>query len=128
MDLARETVSSFESNSPFKMGTAESIDYHTDNNSILNKISTFSPLWKFKYKQKEYILKKPLKISVYFEDKYWFVENETLVLISNGNTKDEAINDFYCQVIHFYNYYNKLSRDMVTGDAIRLKKEFEKLF
>ncbi len=76
-------------------------------------------------KTKQYKLTNPIEVCIYSEDKLFFAENKTLVVIGTGTSINKAINDFYRQLNHFYSYYKKLSWDRVTGDAVRLKKLYE---
>lgn len=122
-DIGRETVSAFSPSSSFPIGTAQ--ERMPDNEFKNRRIySQNSPLWSIpKYK-----VSKPIKVHIYFEDNLFFAENETLVVVGTGNSINEAMDDFCRHIIHFYHYYKRLSRDKVTGDAIRLKKLYETLF
>lgn len=124
-DVGRETVSAFSSSSSssFPMGTAQ--ERMPDNEFKNRRIySQNSPLWSIS----KYKVSKPIKVHIYFEDNLFFAENETLVVVGTGNSIDEAMDDFCRHIIHFYHYYKRLSRDKITGDAIRLKKLYETLF
>ena len=70
----------------------------------------------------------PIKVRIYSEDNLFFAENETLVIIGTGSSAMAAMDDFCRHIIHFYNYYKKLSWDKVTGDAVRLKNLYKTLF
>lgn len=79
-------------------------------------------------KTKVHKLSKPIKIKIYQEGGFWFVENETLAIAGTGDSREEAMDAFYSYIIHFHNYYKNLPANKVTGDAVRLKKIFEILF
>lgn len=79
-------------------------------------------------KIRKYTLTEPLRITIYTEDNLFYAENESLIVVGTGNSISEAIDNLFKQIIHFYKYYNNLSWEKVTGDAIRLKKIYEKLF
>lgn len=73
-------------------------------------------------KRIKYRLARPLDILVYSDSDLCFVENKNLALIGTGNSFSAAFEDFCRYVIHFYNYYNMIAFNKITGDAIRLKK------
>lgn len=121
-DVARDAVTAFDSTCVFSAGTAqESIPSFTGQN-------LFAPLWGVATKKKKYSVSKPIKVHIYSEDDTFFAENETLVVVGTGSSQNEAIDDLGRHIIHFYQYYRKLSWDKVTGDAVRLKKVYETLF
>ncbi|MBI5233527.1 MAG: hypothetical protein HY880_04160 [Deltaproteobacteria bacterium] len=124
IDVEREAVPAFSPISPFPPGTAqERMPYKefTGNNLI-------APLWTIPARGKQYRSTKPIKVHIYFENNIFFAENETLVVVGTGESMPEAITDLSKHIIHFYNYYKKLSSDKITGDAIRLKHVYETLF
>lgn len=87
-----------------------------------------APLWSIPTRTGRYKVSKPIKVNIYIEDTLFFAENETLVVIGTGASITDAVDELCKQIIHFYKYYNKLSWDKVTGDAIRLKGLYETLF
>jgi len=127
MDVDRETVSADAPFSPFSIETAKE---RMPDKEFRNRIahSQISPLWTITTPKKIYKVSIPIKVRVYSEDNLFFAENETLVVIGTGNSIDEAIDDFCKHIVHFYHYYKRLSRDEVTGDAVRLKNLYDTLF
>ncbi len=127
-DIERETVSAFSSSSSssFSIGTAQE---RMPDNEFKNRViySQNSPLWNITTQTEKYKVSKPIKVHIYLEDNLFFAENETLVVVGTGNSINEAMDDFCRHIIHFYHYYKRLSRDKVTGDAIRLKKLYDTL-
>ena len=123
-DVAREIVSAFSPSCPFPSGTA----YERTPAKDFRGQNLFAPLWSVASQKKRYKVSKPIKIHIHSEDNLFFAENETLVVVGTGASVSEAIDDFCRHIIHFYQYYKKLSWDKVTGDAVRLKKIYETLF
>jgi len=66
-----------------------------------------------------------LEVETYQDGRFWYVKNEELNIIGTGDSQEEAKNDFYSLIIHFHDYYKRLSADKVTGEASRLKNIFE---
>lgn len=67
-------------------------------------------------------------IRAWVEDGFFFVENEPLGICGTGTRLEEAVADFSIHVVHFYEYYKKMSKAKLIGDAIRLKAVFHDLF
>ncbi|MDA8240906.1 MAG: hypothetical protein M0Z67_11135 [Nitrospiraceae bacterium] len=121
-DVAREAVSAFASSTHFPAGTAQERIPEFGGQSL------FAPIWSVTDRTKKRQVSKPIKVHIYFEGDVFFAENETLVVVGTGSSPTEAIDDLGRHIIHFYQYYKRLSWDKVTGDALRLKKIYETLF
>jgi len=121
-DVAREAVSAFTSSAHFPEGTAQ------EHIPAFGGRNLFAPIWSVTDKAKQRQVSKPIKVHIYFEDDVFFAENDTLVVVGTGSSPTEAIDDLGKHIIHFYQYYKKLSWNKVTGDAVRLKKIYETLF
>ncbi|HHT9104325.1 MAG TPA: hypothetical protein ACFYD7_00430 [Candidatus Wujingus californicus] len=123
----REKVSAFSPSSYFPVGTAQE---RMPDREFENKThhSQIIPLWTVATRRERYRVSKPLKVRIYSEDGLFFAENDSLVIIGTGDSIQEAMNDFFGHVVHFYNYYKRLSWNKVTGDALRLKNLYETLF
>jgi hypothetical protein len=78
-------------------------------------------------KTKKFYTPKPISVKIYREEALFFAENETLVVCGTGATVDEALQDFSLHILHFFEYYKKLDKNKLTGDALRLKDIFENL-
>ena len=127
LNFGREAVSALTPVSVFLAGTAqERMPDREFKDGLLH--NPFAPLWTIHGKTKIYKVSKPIKVRIYQEENFWFVENETLVIAGTGNTREEAMDDFCRHIIHFHKYYKKLPANKVIGDAVRLKKIFETLF
>lgn len=126
-DVERELATADSPLSSFPIETARERmpDREFKNKTIY---SQSYPIWTISGTKKKYKVSKPIKARIYSEGELFFAENETLVIIGSGETIDEAIDDFGRHILHFYQYYKKLSWDKVTGDAIRLKNIYETLF
>lgn len=126
-NFGREAVTAFTPIAPFFTGTAQ--ERMPDRDFMAGLLpNLYAPLWTIHTKTKKYKVSQPIKVRIYQDENFWFVENEALVIAGTGNSREEAINDFCRHIIHFHKYYKKLSADKVTGDAVRLKKLFETLF
>lgn len=123
-DVARERVSAFSPSCPFPSGTAHE---RTPDKDFRGQ-NLYAPLWSVSSQKKRYKLSKPIKVHIYSIGNIFFAENETLVVVGTGDSVTEAIDDFCRHIIHFYQYYKKLSLDKAIGDAVRLKKTYENLF
>lgn len=127
LNFGRESVSAITPVSPFRTGTAqERMPDREFKEGLLH--TAYAPLWTIPSKTKIYKVSKAIKVRIYQEENFWFVENETLVIAGAGNSREEAIDDFCRHIIHFHKYYKKLAANKVTGDAVRLKELFETLF
>ena len=78
-------------------------------------------------KTKKFYTPKPISVKIYREEDLFFAENETLVVCGTGATVDKALQDFSLHIIHFFEYFKKLDKNKLTGDALRLKDIFENL-
>ena len=126
-DYNREAVSAFTPVSPLFSCTAQERMPDRDfMDGVLQ--NPYAPMWTFPGKTKTYKAAKPVRVRIYSEGDYWFVESESLAIAGTGSSREEAINDFSSQIIHFHTYYKKLAPNKVTGDAVRLKRLFETLF
>jgi len=71
---------------------------------------------------------KKLKLDMYYDEGYWFVDNKLLNIIGFGKTPEEALKDFSLRLLYFRKYYTKISDDKLMGQATKLKKIFLKYF
>jgi hypothetical protein len=124
---AREAVNAFTPTFQFPVGTAQEREPAKEfQRAFMYRQS--APLWALSTKTKRYKVSRPIKVHIYAEGNLFFAENETLVVVGAGNSVSEAMEELSQHIIHFYQYYKKLSTDKVTGDAVRLKKIYETLF
>lgn len=86
-----------------------------------------SPIWRLQPKSTTIIFRKPLLVNMRREGDLVFVENETLSIYASGKTSEDAMIDFALHVLHFYEYYAKLSDNQVIGRAKELKKLYSAL-
>lgn len=107
--------------------TAESINsFNIFKNAQRSNFSTF--LFLIKMKTKAYIANKPISINVYCEDELYFAENENIAVCGTGNNSEDAIEDLKKHIIHFYEYYKKMDKNKLMGEALRLKDIYADLF
>ena len=69
----------------------------------------------------------PVRVKISKGETLFFAENEDFGIFTTGESRDEAINNFSEQIIHFYNHYKQLNWNRATGEALRIKRLFENL-
>ncbi|MBE9570180.1 MAG: hypothetical protein IMF11_06120 [Proteobacteria bacterium] len=87
-----------------------------------------TPLWRFRSPHVVILSSKPVTVKVHRGEALFFAENENLGIFATGESRNEAINAFCQDLVHFYEHYKRLDWDRVTGEAMRLKKIYENLF
>lgn len=87
-----------------------------------------TPCWRFAALGMVVLASKPVSIRTSKGESLFFAENENLGIYAAGESRNEAIQVFSEQVVHFYQHYKGLSWDRVTGEAHRLKYLYENLF
>lgn len=100
----------------------------TDLRKLAQALHEWAPIWHIEHRPQAFRLVKPLRVNVHSEEGFVFATNETLSICGTGSSLEEAMADFSIHVVHFFNYYRSLPAEKVTGDAIRLKQIFTKLF
>lgn len=90
--------------------------------------SARTPLWRFRSPHVVILSSKPVTVKVHRGEALFFAENENLGIFATGESRNEAINAFCQDLVHFYEHYKRLDWDRVTGEAMRLKKIYENLF
>jgi len=108
-----------------KVGTALTIDPQ----QIFGQIKKYqpAPLWRLYTKSKRFYTSKPISVRIYREDDLFFAENENLVVCGTGDTADESLQDLCLHIIHFFEYYKRIDKSKLTGDALRLKELYKNL-
>lgn len=86
------------------------------------------PLWGVQIEGRRFRAVRPIELHVFQDGEFFFAESETLNILGTGFSAREAIEDAVHHLIHFWEYYRKLSWNQVTSEAARLKKLFETLF
>lgn len=94
----------------------------------LRASSSWAPIWRIIQRQRVISLKRPLLVRVYSEGDFVFAENESLSVCGVGSSSEEAMADFALHLVHFHEYYRKLSAREVIGEGARLKEAFADLF
>ena len=69
----------------------------------------------------------PARVKISKGEALFFAENEYFGIFATGESRDEAINNFSEQIIHFYDHYKQLNWNRAAGEALRIKKLFENL-
>lgn len=85
------------------------------------------PIWRLQVKARKFYTLRPISVEVYRDEDFFFAENENLAVCGSGCSLQEALNDLCLHIIHFFEYYGKLDRTKLTGDALRLKGLYQNL-
>lgn len=91
-------------------------------------LSNVIPIWSFRADDMALRARKAIAVRIRNEGSYFFAGNETLAIEGTGLSASEAIDDFGFHVTHFYQYYQTLTDEQISGDAVRLKRLFSELF
>jgi hypothetical protein len=86
-----------------------------------------APLMKLQENARKFYTPKPILVNIYRDGELFFAENENLVVCGTGHTRKEALEDLSLHIIHFFEYYNKLDKSELIGDALRLKELYQNL-
>jgi hypothetical protein len=87
-----------------------------------------APIWHVRRRQRCFQLVQPLMVRVRQDEDFFFAENETLRIVGTGTNPQEALVDFSMHLMHFHQYYTRISADQLTGEAKRLKELFQSIF
>jgi len=100
-----------------------------DPQQVLTQTWKYPPalLWRLHTDTKKYYTPKPISVRIYRDEDFFFAENENLAVCGTGITPEEALSDFCLHIIHFFDYYKKLDKNELTGDALRLKELYKDL-
>lgn len=85
------------------------------------------PIWRLHVETKKFYTPQPISVKIYRDEDLFFAENENLVVCGTGDTSQNALQDLCLHIIHFFEYYKKLDKSKLTGDALRLKDLYENL-
>lgn len=86
-----------------------------------------APMWRLQEETKRFYTPKPISVKIYRDEDFFFAENESLVVCGSGDTPQDALQDLSLHIIHFFEYYKKLDKSKLTGDALRLKDLYDNL-
>ena len=100
-----------------------------DPQQVFNHIKKYqpSPIWRIFVEAKRFYTPKPITVRIYRDEDLFFAENENLVVCGTGDTPQDALQDLYLHIIHFFEYYKSLDTNKLTGDALRLKALYKNL-
>lgn len=115
----------YKSSRVLEVGTAPGIDPLQVFRQI-RKVQP-APLWRLYTKTKKFYTPKPISVKISCDEDLFFAENENLVICGTGDTPEKALEDLCLHIIHFFEYYKKLDKSKLRGDALRLKKLYENL-
>ena len=118
----RDLPSNYRSTLVTEVGTTNIIDWQQ---VFKNKKTIY--IYRLFKENKRYLANKPIAVKIYQDEDLFFTENENLNVCGTGETSQEALADLYLHILHFYNYYRKIDRERLIGDAIRLKKLYHDL-
>ena len=110
------------------IGTARSLDVgHIVETWQAQRTEKVVPLWRVRDSGRIYRTRKPVAVHVYRDGYLFFAENENLAVYAYADTQEQALLELVREIVYFYQYYQELDHDSVTGDAVRLKALFEDL-
>ncbi len=100
-----------------------------DPQRILSHIKKYqpSPIWRINVETKKFYTPKPIGVRIYRDEDLFFAENENLAVCGTGDTPESALQDLCLHITHFFEYYRKIDRSKLTGEALRLKALYENL-
>lgn len=87
-----------------------------------------APIWHVRQQQRCLRLAQPLMVRVRQDEDFFFAENETLRIVGTGTNTEEALVDFSMHLMHFHQYYTKISAGQLTGEAKELKRLYQRIF
>lgn len=87
-----------------------------------------APIWHVRQHQRCFRLVQPLMVRVRQDEDFFFAENETLRIVGTGTDPAEALVDFSMHLMHFHQYYTKISAGQLTGEAKELKRLYQRIF
>lgn len=123
-DLQVEVPGNFRLSGPQRVETAEDLGF--DRPGKFARLSV--PVWQVCAKGCSLRARKPIAVRVRLDGQFYFAENDRLVVCGSGLKADEALQDFFGQIVHFYRYYRNLRDDQVVGEAAALKQLFAEVF
>ncbi len=115
----------YESRGVAEVGTATVVDLQ----QVFSQTRKHQPIpiWRLQVEAKKFYSPKPISVKVYRDEDFFFAENENLHVCGTGDTVQDALQDLCLHIIHFFEYYGKLDRTKLTGDALRLKDIYRNL-
>ncbi len=81
------------------------------------------PLWNLHINDVNYKIDPPIRLVLSKEDDIWIAENEKLLIYGDGETENEAIEDFIESLKEIYTHYVNIPNDQFTVDGLNKKKE-----
>lgn len=66
----------------------------------------------------------PLSVTLYREEGFWFAEVESLNVIGEGDTREEALVLLKERINYFVDFYKKSRDEELTNYALRLKNNY----
>jgi hypothetical protein len=71
---------------------------------------------------------KPIVVTLDQEDDMFVAEHGLLDIYACGQSFEAALSGFHQHLIEFYKHYRDISDDRVVGEAVRLKREYQRIF
>lgn len=105
-----------------------SAEPRADLQDCLNYLRFNVPVWMFRAPDMVVCSVQPVRVTITRGESLYFAESENVGIFVTGDTPGLAIEAFEEQVVHFYNHFNSVGLDEVTGEACRLKKLYSKYF
>jgi len=67
-----------------------------------------------------------LSLNIHKQGAFIFAEVDSLNICGEGHTLPQALQELGLNILHFYEYYKTRDESDLMGDALRLKKEYQK--
>jgi len=85
------------------------------------------PVWGMTIENQYKKFSKPISLFIYKDGNYYFAENDTLDILSEGSSIQESIDNALAHIKHFYEYYLSLPDVKFTKKALELKSIYNNL-
>jgi hypothetical protein len=118
----RDLPSNYRSTLVAEVGTTKIIDWQQ---VFKNKEIVY--IYRLYGENKRYLANRPIAVKMYQDEGLFFAENENLNVCGTGETSQEALADLHLHILHFYEYYRKIDKEQLVGDAVRLKELYHNL-
>ena len=118
----RDLSTNYRSTLVAEVGTTNIIDWQQ---IFKNKETVY--IYRLYGENKRYLANRPIAVKMYQDEGLFFAENENLNVCGTGETSQEALADLHLHILHFYEYYRKIDKEQLVGDAVRLKELYHNL-
>lgn len=86
------------------------------------------PQWRFQRGEALVESRVPIEVTLRHDGGAVYAESEKLHIFASGVSVNAAMDDFSCQLVHFYEHYTNLGEDEVVGMAAQLRELYVEEF